>query len=107
MKRKKEKNIQEFNADIKAGGRYQYTNFERYSSYIATKRQTDELIAFLKKYNPGAKSILDVGCGDGTFTFEIFDSVNPKKIVGFDSAKSAVNVANKSIKEKDKKKITF
>jgi ubiquinone/menaquinone biosynthesis C-methylase UbiE len=107
MPRQKEKNIQQFNADIKAGGRYQYTNFDKFSAYVATKRQTDELIGFIKQYNPSVKSILDVGCGDGTFTFEIFELVKPKKIVGFDSAKSAIRVANKTVKKIDKKKITF
>jgi ubiquinone/menaquinone biosynthesis C-methylase UbiE len=107
MKKIKEKNVQAFNADIKNRGGYQYTNFGKYSAYIATKRQTKEIIKFLKKYAGKSPTILDVGCGDGVFTLEIYNLTKPKKIIGFDRAYSAINVASKSIKHKERNAISF
>ncbi len=107
MKRKKEKNIHTFNEDIKSTGRYQYTDFKKFSAYLATKRQSEELIRLLKENTKENINILDVGCGDGTFTFEILKEINPKKIVGFDYAQSAIRVAGNAIEAKDKDKIKF
>lgn len=107
MKRKKEKNTYSFNEDIKSKGRYQYTDFNKYSAYIATKKQSEEIIKLLKERFSENISILDVGCGDGTFTLELLRKVNPKKIIGFDYAQSAIRVANSAIGAKDKGKIEF
>lgn len=107
MRKKKEKNIYSFNEDIENNGQYQYTNFNKYSAYIATKKQSEELIKLLKERSSKNISILDVGCGDGTFTFEILEKVNPKRIVGFDYAQSAIRVANNAIEVKDRNKIKF
>ena len=107
MKRKKEKNIHTFNEDIESTGKYQYTDFKKFSAYIATKRQSEELIKLLKENTKENVNILDVGCGDGTFTFEIFEKVNPRKIVGFDNAQSAIKVANNAVRAKDREKIKF
>lgn len=107
MRNKKQKNTASFNKDIKNNGRYQYTNFNKYSAYIATKKQSDEIVKLLKEYTSKNINILDVGCGDGTFTFEILKAVNPKKITGFDYVKSAICVANSAIQSKAKDKIKF
>lgn len=107
MKRKEEKNIHVFNEDIKSNGRYRYTDCKKFSAYIATKRQSKELIKLLKENTKKDITILDVGCGDGTFTFEILEKVNPRKIVGFDNAQSAIQVANNKVGAKDRKKIEF
>lgn len=97
----------EFNQDVENNGRYEYTDFNRYSAYIATKRQSEELIKLLKKHTKGNISILDVGCGDGAFTFELLKIVNLRRIVGFDFAREAIRVANGAIQDKDKNKIQF
>ena len=47
MKLVNEKNIQEFNRDVKLKGRYEYTDPGKYSSYIANKRQTAEIVSLL------------------------------------------------------------
>lgn len=107
MKMKREKNIQEFNKDIKKTGQYSYTDFQKYSAYIATKRQTDELIKLIKEHTGKEITILDVGCGDGIFTLELYKAIKPGKIVGFDSARAAIRAANKKITSKEKRKIIF
>lgn len=104
MKLVNEKNIQEFNRDVKLKGRYEYTDPGKYSSYIANKRQTAEIVSLLTMNYKKGYSILDVGCGDGTYTQEYFTAVKPGKIVGFDTAEKAVLSA---IKKNKNKKIDF
>jgi len=96
-----------FDKDVERNGRYQYTDSNNYSAHIATKKQSDELIKLLNEQPLSQINILDVGCGDGTFTFEILKRFKPKKIVGFDCAKSAVRVANNAIMKKDQNRIKF
>ncbi|HVA96923.1 MAG TPA: class I SAM-dependent methyltransferase [Candidatus Acidoferrales bacterium] len=107
MKRKKEKNIDVFNDDIQATGKYRYTNFEKSSAYSATKRQSDELIKILQSKVGRKTTVLDVGCGDGTFTLELLLRAHPEKIVGFDYAKNAIQAARRLVLKKDKRNIIF
>ena len=107
MRKKGKKNTYSFNEDIKSNGKYQYTNFNQYSAYVATKIQSEKLMNLIKERTSKDISILDVGCGDGTFTFEILKEIDSKKIVGFDYAKSAIQVANNAVEEENKDKIKF
>lgn len=107
MKRIIEKNVDKFNHDVKTKGRYQYTNFESYSAAIATKRQTQEMVKLLTQYVKKKKRILDVGCGDGTFTMDLLKELRPYKIVGFDTAKSAIKFANKQLDISKHKNVSF
>lgn len=109
MKRRKEKNIQVFNQDVKNRGGYVYTDVTIYSAYIASLKQSEEILRMVKKALGKKKNftILDIGSGDGTYTFELFEKLKPKKIVGFDVAKEGVDIANKKIKKKDKGRIKF
>src|ERR1035441_10109072 len=66
-----ERNIFAFNHDTASHGGYVYTAVERWSSRVATARQTDEIISLLEGNFPRSVRIADVGCGDGTFTIEI------------------------------------
>ncbi len=107
MKLKKEKNVSFFNNDISDIGSYVYTNKNIYSALIATKRQSDEIIRIIKKYFGNDIKILDIGCGDGTFTLELHEAVKPKQITGFDFAKNAIKVANKKTKKIKNKSVVF
>lgn len=105
--KKEEKNIGEFNKDVKLNGGYIYTDFKEYSCYRATKRQTDELLKFLNKSTNRNSTVLDVGCGDGTFTLELLKGTKAKKIVAFDRADRAVILARAKVSSKLKKRIQF
>ena len=108
MKTRKEKNINVYNQDIKKLGRYEYTGDDRYSTVTARKKQSQQIlksIRSLKLKKP--YKILDVGSGDGTYTFELYEKLNPKLIVGFDFSKGGIEIAKKRIKKKDSKKIKF
>lgn len=108
MKTKKEKNISVYNEDIKKLGRYEYTGDDRYSAITAGKKQSEEILKSIKSLRlKKPYQILDVGSGDGTYTFELYEKLNPQLIVGFDFAKSGVEIAKKRIKKKDAKKIKF
>lgn len=108
MKTKKEKNVSVYNEDIKKLGRYEYTGQEKYSSVTAGNKQSEEILKSIRSLRlKKPYRILDVGSGDGTYTFELFEKLDPKLIVGFDFAKSGVEIANKKIKKKDAKEIKF
>lgn len=91
-----EKNICEFNKDVNTSGGYLYTNDKIISAALATERQTKEIINFLQKYFDQNIHILDVGCGDGTYTFELFKRFKPKKITAFDTAENAIMIAKEN-----------
>lgn len=109
MKRKKEKNISVFNNDVKKAGRYVYTDENICSAYIAGHKQSEEIIRLVKKVAKKKKniSIVDIGSGDGTYTFELLEEIQPNKIMGFDIAKEGVEIANKKIKKGDRGRIKF
>lgn len=100
MKLKKRENIGFFNNDISDIGSYVYSNRNIYSALIATERQSYEIVRIINKYFGSNIKILDIGCGDGSFTFDLYRTVKPKQITGFDLAKNAINIARKKIKNK-------
>jgi ubiquinone/menaquinone biosynthesis C-methylase UbiE len=102
-----EKNVDQFNQDVKNLGGYAYTDENIYSAVTAGKKQSEEILKTINACSKKPLRILDVGSGDGTYTFELFEKLNPKKIVGFDFAKNGVKIANERIKKKDIKRIKF
>lgn len=106
MRIKREKNINVFNKDVKENDGYLYTNEQIYSAKVATKKQTEEVIQLIKKHFSKKIKILDVGCGDGKHTVELFELISPDLLMGIDPAKAAISVAKKRA-EKYKGKIKF
>jgi len=81
-----------FDLDVALKGGYQYTTNNKLSSYLANQRQTQATIDMVKL---SGRQVIDVGCGDGTYTNEIFVKCHPKKMVGFDLSRKAIAVASK------------
>lgn len=106
-KRAIEKNVEQFNQDVKNLGRYAYTDQNIYSAVIASKRSSEEILKTIRSQFKKPIRIIDVGSGDGTYTFDLFEKLKPKIIIGFDFAKEGVKIANERIKKKDAKKIKF
>src|SRR3989338_4519651 len=104
-RRDREKNISKFNRDVKMLGGYAYTDQNIYSAVVASKKQSDGILKAIRsqKFKKPLK-ILDVGSGDGTYTFELYQKLSPKKIVGFDYAEEGVRIAKKKIDKKIKEK---
>ena len=96
MENKLEKNISKFDQDILDFSGYKYTSSKQLSSKFSNRRITDEilLLADIKD-----KQVIDVGCGDGTYTEELLKG-KPKMIIGIDPAGQAISHAKKGNKYK-------
>jgi len=86
--------FEEFNQDIEAHGGYIYTSNNKLSSITAAARQTETLLD-LGNYRD--KTVIDIGCGDGICTVELFDRGRPASIHGIDAAAKAVENARKRV----------
>src|SRR6476646_4722073 len=83
-------NVHLFNQDVVEGAGYVYTTNQQYSSQVANLRLTQATLALIP---PDVRSILDVGCGDGTYTQEIKARFPNAEVTGFDPAEAAVRRA--------------
>lgn len=82
------KNVSQFEEDVRNTGSYAYTA-EVLSSRYANARISKSIH---EAYNFSGKKVLDLGCGDGTYTVE-FISLGVKEIIGVDPASAAVDAA--------------
>jgi len=83
-------NVEVFNRDAAANAGYGYTTGERLSSRMATNRSSDVVIGTAEF---AGRTILEVGCGDGFYTFRIWELGRPRGLVALDAAEAAVRVA--------------
>jgi SAM-dependent methyltransferase len=95
-----------FNTDVQETGQYRYT-VEKKSSVLANALQTQQLIHIIKKHTPNTKTLLDVGCGDGTYTVALMRGIGAKKAMGFDPAEKPIRFAKRHIPKDLKGKMTF
>ncbi len=86
-----ERNVQQFDADVRANTGYLYTTNARKSSILANRRLTDVTREMVRLEG---RRVLDVGCGDGTYAHELFTSCRPAAMVGVDAAAEAIGIAN-------------
>jgi len=81
-----------FDEDVEKNGRYLYTGNEaQKSSIVANSLQSKMLHTSISKLE--FKSLLDIGCGDGTYTAEFlrFEKV---RVLGVDPAIKAIELAS-------------
>jgi SAM-dependent methyltransferase len=102
-----ERNVGTFNADTAAHGGYVYTAIDRWSARHATGRQTEKLIRMLAENFPRSARVVDIGCGDGTFTMEIAERFGPSAIRGIDPADNAITAARARIPERLSGSVSF
>ncbi len=88
-----EKNIEEFNRDVRERRGYVYTSDKRRSFLVANRRITDEVLAFAGIVG---KRVIDVGCGDGTYTQMLADA-GAAYVLGADAARDAIECAKEKI----------
>ena len=79
-----------FERDIALTGRYLYTDGERLSSRLANERMTAAVLAATRW--EGAR-VIDIGCGDGTYTHELAKLGGTAHVHGVDPAAEAIEVA--------------
>lgn len=84
------KNVSEFNSDVKENNGYKYTTNAPFSSIVSNKRITEATIKFIPI---NSKTIIDIGCGDGSYTNALKKAFPDKKFTGFDPAKDAIEIA--------------
>lgn len=87
------KNVGEFNSDVLENGGYRYTQNAPYSSIVSNKRITDETERIIHTI-PNIKTIIDIGCGDGTYTAELKKRLPQMSFTGFDPASEAIALAS-------------
>lgn len=90
--------ISKFDNDVLEFGGYKYTG-EKLSCKLAQNRYTKACFEAVDFNN---KTVIDAGCGDGTYTREIIEKANPLKIIAFDPCTEAI----KKAKEIDNSKIS-
>lgn len=90
MRSVKSATVDTFNQDIATNRGYLYTTKAGLSSHLANLRLTD---AALELFDFNNKKVLDVGCGDGAYTFDLFDRGKTLSITGIDPAESAIKIA--------------
>jgi SAM-dependent methyltransferase len=80
-----------FENDVETIGHYKYTGSSApLSSKIANKRQSELIFSCLQ--NIEVKSIIDIGCGDGTYTAELVQ-VQEASVLGIDPSAKAIEFA--------------
>lgn len=90
MPKQLNKSISAFNQDAVINQGYLYSTNASLSSQMANKRLTD---VTLENVDLRGKTVLDIGCGDGVYTIELFDQVSVKRMLGMDYAAHAIEVA--------------
>jgi len=90
MKQQTDSTVEPFNHDVVRNRGYLYTTDARLSSQIANRRLSDATVAAADFCG---KRIIDIGCGDGTYTIELFDRGKPSSICGVDPAQKAIDIA--------------
>ncbi len=82
--------VDPFTGDIAANAGYLYTTNARLSSRLANRRLTD---ASLTVGDFRGRRVIDIGCGDGTYTIEVVEIGGAARVAALDPAESAVRVA--------------
>ncbi len=90
MKNPHDSTVAPFDRDAVSNAGYLYTTGARVSSQMANQRLTD---AAMEAVSFRGKRVLDLGCGDGTYTMDLFDRGQPAYICGVDPAQKAIEVA--------------
>jgi ubiquinone/menaquinone biosynthesis C-methylase UbiE len=79
-----------FEDDIAALGGYVYTTKAGFSSMTANRRITKATLALIPSH---ARSLLDLGCGDGEYTVEIARAAEMDRVVGVEPSLVPLRVA--------------
>ena len=90
MSRKSE-NFEVFNRDIEKNQGYLYTTNTGLSSRLATRNSVESVMTAGQFRG---RSLVDIGCGDGHYSFQYWDATQPRSFTGVDAAARAIELAN-------------
>jgi len=82
--------VEPFNEDVEKHGAYQYTTGERGSTVYVNRRFSDVILGSVALRG---RRVVDVGCGDGTYTAELHREAHAGFVLGIDPAASAIRLA--------------
>lgn len=85
-------NVSKFNADVLANDGYRYTTNAPYSARVANRRINEAILEFIPR---GCATVVDIGCGDGTYTEALREALPDKRFTGLEAAAEAVAVARR------------
>ena len=85
--------VDPFNRDVAENAGYRYTTNAQLSSQMANRRLTE---VALEATEFRGRRVLDVGCGDGSYTVELFDQGGPSSMHGIDPAANAIETARRN-----------
>lgn len=84
------KNVEQFNKDVNDKGGYLYN--EGLSGSLTRNRIVN---AWKELYDFHGKNVLDIGCGDGKYTMELYKLIGENgSILGIDASEKAIESAN-------------
>lgn len=82
-----------FERDVALSGRYRYTVGGRLSCRLANARITAAVLAAARFEG---RQVIDIGCGDGTYSHELAELAGPALVHGVDPVGEAIDVARAS-----------
>lgn len=88
-------NVNKFNTDVEENKGYKYTTNSKFSSVVSNIRIMDGIY---KTIPPNTKTIIDIGCGDGTYTNEIKKVYPNIEITGIEPSVNAIEIAKENYK---------
>lgn len=86
-----------FEKDVEEFGGYQYTDPNKRSASYVNERFTQLTIGSV---DLDGKRVVDVGCGDGSYTCAVRERTAPESLLGIDPAEKAIERANKLYADK-------
>lgn len=95
MKTTVKKNVITFDSDVRELGGYRYTSNAPYSSIVSNLRLTNESEKIIRRLGADVQTVIDIGCGDGTFTSQLATRLPHLSFTGFDPANTAIEAATK------------
>jgi len=93
--------LDRFKADLADNEGYLYTTNASLSSQLANRRCTAAVLAMA---DFRAKRVIDIGCGDGTYTIELLALAQPANVHGVDVVEQAVLTARAKMTDR---RLTF
>jgi len=88
----------QFDRDVADHDGYVYTTNPTLSNRIASRRHSNAIHAAL---DFRGKRVIDIGCGDGTYSVELFDRGRPSSIYALDPAVKAIELARRKSGERN------
>ena len=83
-----------FDRDVESNQGYLYTENAPLSSCLANRRLTDATLSLIDLHG---QQVVDIGCGDGTYTFELYHRAQPSRMAGIDFTQKAIDLANSKV----------